>query len=1534
MSGRIPLRTPLNAARSFVNLLVLTSLLLAGIIGIEASPASAAITTTAVADAAGSNTAVTLGGTPIREGATLGHNQPVGIGTSALLNPGVGAREIRTQYDANTVYQAGTARAPEGWALSYKTIASGWSLTEPSPASAVTEIKATAASVAAGAIDGYSQQYSTETTAAVPSSTFNASTGGDGWGVAFLDNYIFNVFHHDNAKTVLDCHFKTTGLRCPGYTAQLTTISGASTVNYYAAGRSDVEVDAANGLVFTFTAPTSGTYTNVPGILCTNVSSTPTTCGFIPLHDTALVNHYSDFSTLAKVGSRIFGVVRSNGTAQSALLCFEVSTRTKCSASPILLGTTDVSGNAGAQVRSEGDRVFTRAGEKLGCYLASTLEKCAAAWPVEVGTTNIESELVVHNDTTKVADGICIRGKCFDFDGIPNTTWVNPLTVTNVDSTEDRWYEGVTVLGRFYGSAKNTVKCFDFATQLPCASFTSISFNLVYQIIPDPENPYCLWSNSNDGTIKNFDALTGSSGCSGNPVITLQPSQFAPRYACSTDNGIDQWRILKISNLVGGGTITSIKLTVRNPLGNPVAGFTNLPVTVGQDLDLTGMNTALSGSRPTFSFAFSLSAGSISSGTIAVEYKGKGPELCSTAMLKTVSATTAAVINSYFTDSVGLGNSYQSARNFSISSATVSSNLYLTVPSAPRNLAGTGLNANATLTFSPPSDNGGLDLGSYQISRDGGLTWTVISNLADNGDGTFSVSVTNLTPGQTYPMRIAATNSLGRGAAASLSLSAQIVDFGNIPDTQQNAGPIYLATQVSTGLPYTYAASPSSVCTVSGNAVTLVAAGTCTLVQNQAGDSTHIATTATSSFAVLAIPIVITAPSAPISLVVTPGSSQASLTWAVPTNLGNGVVSDYIVQYKVGTSWVPFIDGLSTNTFAVVPGLTNGTAYSFKVAAVNSAGQGVFSAAVDGTPAGIPGAATALSATKTTTTAALIWTAPASNGGSALTDYIVEFKLSDDSLWTTFADGVGIVASASITGLLAGSTYDVQVTPKNVVGSGPSVSTVTLSVTNNNAALGLSWAANTDGATIVNHIVQHRLLGTSVWTETDTHSPSLTANIAGLINGSEYEVRVARMLTLAVVGTFTSSDVSSYTSTVRAKPFTFASAPALTAAPGVSQVTLAWVAPAANGSAISDYTLHYRATGATNWTTLTDGISLNTSSVIIGLTNGTTYDFQVAAVNSAGTGSFSASAVAKPRKVPGAISGLSLTPTPSGLQASWVAPTDNGGATITDYEVQYKAVSSTVWLTLVHPATTATNHSITNLTALTGYSVRIAAVNEAGIGAFGAADYEITGAASSSGGQQNESPVIPVPQVDTTKASKKYVKERAREKATFDFLKVSDVVKVVIDNREIPFVVVDGVITITDPGLAPGDKEVRITGSWGTITLLEKFQVIKAAAVVVVAAKPLTVAIFAGGSPALTPKIKALIKKLVAQNFTKSAMVCAGYTSGPSVLGVDPALASARAKAVCSYAKSLNPKLTFATRGFNTLVDHAAARKVLVSFTR
>ena len=55
-------------------------------IGLTALPTAAnAVTTTAVPDVAGSNTTITLAGSPIREGATLAGGSTIGIGTSSRV---------------------------------------------------------------------------------------------------------------------------------------------------------------------------------------------------------------------------------------------------------------------------------------------------------------------------------------------------------------------------------------------------------------------------------------------------------------------------------------------------------------------------------------------------------------------------------------------------------------------------------------------------------------------------------------------------------------------------------------------------------------------------------------------------------------------------------------------------------------------------------------------------------------------------------------------------------------------------------------------------------------------------------------------------------------------------------------------------------------------------------------------------------------------------------------------------------------------------------------------------------------------------------------------------------------------------------------------------------------------------------------------------------------------------------------------------------------------------------------------------------
>ena len=87
-------------------------------------------------------------------------------------------------------------------------------------------------------------------------------------------------------------------------------------------------------------------------------------------------------------------------------------------------------------------------------------------------------------------------------------------------------------------------------------------------------------------------------------------------------------------------------------------------------------------------------------------------------------------------------------------------------------------------------------------------------------------------------------------------------------------------------------------------------------------------------------------PDAPVISSVTAGNAQVAVAWGAPATNGTAI-SDYVVQYSTSSSgsYTTFADGLSTSTSATVTGLTNGTAYYFKVAATNSVGTGSDSAA-------------------------------------------------------------------------------------------------------------------------------------------------------------------------------------------------------------------------------------------------------------------------------------------------------------------------------------------------------------------------------------------------------------------------------------------------------------------------------------------------------------------------------------------------------------------------------------------------------------
>jgi predicted lipoprotein with Yx(FWY)xxD motif len=164
-------------------------------------------------------------------------------------------------------------------------------------------------------------------------------------------------------------------------------------------------------------------------------------------------------------------------------------------------------------------------------------------------------------------------------------------------------------------------------------------------------------------------------------------------------------------------------------------------------------------------------------------------------------------------------------------------------------------------------------------------------------------------------------------------------------------------------------------------------------------------------------------------------------------------------------------------------------------------------------------------------------------------------------------------------------------------------------------AVRVSWSAPTNGGSPITIYLVTPFLGSKAQKAQAFHSKATSELVTGLSNGRSYTFRVAAH---NAVGTGKQS-VASNAVTVGGTP----GAPTiLSVAPGNSQATLSWQAPASGAGPISSYTVTpfvgSQAQPAQSFH------SNATSEVVTGLTNSRPYTFRVAAHNAAGTGPQSA----------------------------------------------------------------------------------------------------------------------------------------------------------------------------------------------------------------------------------------------------------------------------------------------------------------------
>jgi fibronectin type 3 domain-containing protein len=369
-----------------------------------------------------------------------------------------------------------------------------------------------------------------------------------------------------------------------------------------------------------------------------------------------------------------------------------------------------------------------------------------------------------------------------------------------------------------------------------------------------------------------------------------------------------------------------------------------------------------------------------------------------------------------------------------------------------------------------------------------------------------------------------------------------------------------------------------------------------------------------------------------------------------------------------------------------------------------------------------PLAPTGLAATAGSAQVTLVWDAPASDGGSAITGYKVYRGVSSGS--EALLASPGNVLSYTDMGLSNGQTYYYQVSAENSLGESPPSNEasatpapsptvpsapILTSATPGDGQATLIWEAPTSngGSTIDGYRV-HR--GTVSGGESFLTSVGLVLTYLDLdlTNGVTYYYKVSAS---------NSAGEGPQSNEMSAKPVGKPGSPMnLAASPSDSIVNLTWQAPSGDGgSAILNYQV-WRSTTSGAEAFLADiGVKLWFDDA--GLTNGVTYFYQVKAENAQGLGPASNEVSATPDLVASAPSApLNLTATAGDARSTltWSAPSSDGGSPIVGFKL-YRGTSpgGEVLLATLGNVLSYTDAGQTNGQA---YYYRLTAVNAAGEG--------------------------------------------------------------------------------------------------------------------------------------------------------------------------------------------------------------------------
>ena len=657
-----------------------------------------------------------------------------------------------------------------------------------------------------------------------------------------------------------------------------------------------------------------------------------------------------------------------------------------------------------------------------------------------------------------------------------------------------------------------------------------------------------------------------------------------------------------------------------------------------------------------------------------------------------------------------------------------------TEPSAPGNLTVVGADRALTATWTAPASTGGLAVERYLIQ------WTTDPSdygSADEREVRDRLTVTlRLANGTEYWVRVAAVNEVGAGAWSTQKsdtpatwpgppvIDGLVAEDRRLvvrwsPPANDGGGDItsyrvrwrthresYSTANMHTGID----ASASSD-TIEG-----LERNTRYLVQvaavNKAG------TGAWSTAASRKIPM--TAPEAPRGLEVTRGDGRLELSWEQPHDTGGAQSLTYVVQWRSGDEqYDTSRRQTTTSTSATIARLDNGTRYWVQVSATNDAGStpGVER---DGTPLGAPGLPGMVEFEGDPVERGglvLSWAAPGDDGGTAVTGYVVRWRVHGEREHQEQRLGAAS-RSHRIGGLDLGTRYWAQVRAGNRIGMGPwsdVLSAVPLGAPREprevaaearDRGLRVTWTPpSSDGSDPVTaYEIRWRTASGAFGTAVEVGAAIRLHEITGLDNDTGYVVRVRAVNSQ---GAGAAAEVAA-----TPRPPAVPGPPREVAAEARDRgLRVTWTSPSSDGrTPVTAYEIQWRTASGAFGTAVEVGAAIRLHE-ITGLDNDTGYVVRVRAVNSQGAGAAAeVAATPRPPAVPGPPIIAAVVPLERGVTVEWRPPPDDGRAPVSSYRLSWPGGGTEI------TGLSDLSHDIVGLDFGRDSVIRVSAVNSAGEG--------------------------------------------------------------------------------------------------------------------------------------------------------------------------------------------------------------------------